>query len=292
MKITLTGSLGNIGKPLTIKLLEEGHEVSLISSSEARRSEITALGAKPLIGSVEDAAFLTEAFSGADALFAMTPPNLGGANVIENTVNAGKAFAAAIKQSGVKRVVMLSSIGADQPAGTGPIKGLHQIEAIYNDIDGIALTKLRAGYFYTNFFNDIPLIKGMGIMGGNFPAETLIPLVHPTDIATAAAAQLLSPKEDNEVTYIVSELNSAVNIATTLGTAIGKPELPWVEFTDEQSLDGMTQAGLPAEIAALYTEMGQGLKKGLLQSDFQAKGSPIDGKTKLADFANEFSAAF
>jgi nucleoside-diphosphate-sugar epimerase len=60
MKIIVTGSLGHISKPLTEQLISQGHIVTVISSSENRTNEIEALGAKAAIGSLEDAAFVTE----------------------------------------------------------------------------------------------------------------------------------------------------------------------------------------------------------------------------------------
>ncbi|MGE8423830.1 MAG: NAD-dependent epimerase/dehydratase family protein, partial [Sphingobacterium siyangense] len=48
MKITITGSLGNIGRHLVDILIKQGHEVSVISSSPERASEIEHLGAKAL----------------------------------------------------------------------------------------------------------------------------------------------------------------------------------------------------------------------------------------------------
>src|SRR4051794_20038824 len=113
MKITTTGSLGNVAKPLVKKLIAAGHEVTVISTKDDRKSEIEALGAKAAIGSISDEAFLTEAFSGADAVYAMMPPSMGPANMIQNTADAGRAYANAIKAAGVMRVVMLSSVGAD-----------------------------------------------------------------------------------------------------------------------------------------------------------------------------------
>ncbi|TJZ53286.1 NAD-dependent epimerase/dehydratase family protein [Sphingobacterium olei] len=292
MQITITGSLGNIGSSLTRNLVKAGHEVIVITSNENRTIEIEALGAKAAVGSVSDAHFLTEAFSGSDAVFAMTPPNLGGENVIANTTKAGKAFATAFQVAGVKRVVMLSSIGADLPNGNGPIEGLYHIEQIYKDLEGIAFTFLRAGYFYTNLYNDIPVIKGMNAIGANYPAETIVPFVHPDDIATAAAEELQRVPEGNEIRYVISDVRSAADVAEVLGTAIGKPTLPWVEFTDEQSLQGMTQAGVPAEIANLYTEMGTGIRTGKIQSDFIQYASQVTGQIKLEEFAKDFAAKF
>lgn len=292
MKITITGSLGNIGKHLIGILVEGGHEITVISSSHDRISEIEQIGAKASIGSIMDVSFLTQSFYGADAAFLMTPPNIGGQNIIENTVNVGRAYATAIKDSGLKKIVMLSSIGADFENGTGPIRGLHSIEELYRAIEDINVTYLRAGYFYTNFYNDIPLIKNVGIEGSNFPAETRIPLVHPKDIAIAAADALQTSNHGHQVHYIVSDYVTASEIATELGRAVGKPDLPWVEFTDRQTLDGMQKAGLTAEIAQLYTEMGQAIRKGKLQSDYEIQGKPVNGQIKMKDFANEFAKKF
>lgn len=292
MKITVTGSLGNIGKNLIPILTKAGHQVTAISSNADRRADIEALDAQAAIGSVSDAAFLTEAFKGADAVFAMTPPNLGGSNIIDNTVKAGQAFATAFKNAGVKKVVMLSSIGADVPEGTGPIEGLYHIEQIYNQLEGISITYLRAGYFYTNYYNDVPLIKNAGIIGSNLPATASIPLVHPADIAIAAAEELQQTATGSKLRYIVSDYRAAADVAATLGAAIGKPELPWVAFTDEEALQGMTQAGVPAEIAGLYTAMGASLKSGAIQQDFIQTGAPVSGATKLEEFASEFAVVY
>lgn len=292
MKIIVTGSLGNIGKKLTEELVGEKHDVTVVSSNSDRKNEIENLGAKAAVGSVSDAEFLTQTFAGADAVFAMTPPNLGGQNVVPNTTEAGKAFAQAFKNAMVKRVVMLSSIGADLPNGTGPIEGLHHIENIYNDLDGINITFLRAGYFFTNYYNDVPMIKNAGIMGSNLPAETQIPLVHPHDIAIAAAEELQKNSEGKNIRYIVSDFRRAGEIAKIVGEKIGKPELPWIEFSDEEALQGMTQAGIPNEIAQLYVDMGAGLRGGKIQSDFVKTGAEVTGEIKLEDFAKELVQQF
>ncbi len=37
MKIIITGSLGNVAKPLAQKLISEGHDITVISSSEHKK---------------------------------------------------------------------------------------------------------------------------------------------------------------------------------------------------------------------------------------------------------------
>lgn len=74
MKIVVTGSLGNISKPLTKELVQQGHAVTVISSKAERQKDIEALGAKAAIGTVDDVQFLTNTFTGADAVYSMLTP--------------------------------------------------------------------------------------------------------------------------------------------------------------------------------------------------------------------------
>jgi len=292
MKIIITGSLGNVAKALSQKLIAEGHDITVISSNPSKKSEIESLGATPAIGSITDLDFLLQTFEGADAVFAMTPPIMGTTDIVENTIHAGKNYAEAISKTGVKKVVMLSSVGADSPIDNGPIKGLHHIEKLFSTLEHTSVVFLRAGYFYINFFNDIPLIKNAGIIGGNYAANINIPLVHPADIAKAAAEELVKNSDGKKVRYIVSDVRPAGDFAKILGAAIATPELPWVEFKDEESLHGMLQAGLPQEMAELYVEMGKGMRTGVVQDDFIKQGSPVTGKITLEEFAKEFAVQF
>lgn len=71
MNIVLTGSLGNIGKPLTQELVQKGHSVTVISSKAERQNNIEALGAKVAIGTMLDRHFLSATFKGADIVYLM-----------------------------------------------------------------------------------------------------------------------------------------------------------------------------------------------------------------------------
>ena len=92
--------------------------------------------------------------------------------------------------------------------------------------------------------------------------------------------------------YIVGDIRTGADIAKEIGAAIGKPELSWVEFSDDQAVEGMTQAGVPEEIARLYAEMGAGFRNGSIIEHFEKQGAPITGTTKLDAFAKKFASAF
>jgi uncharacterized protein YbjT (DUF2867 family) len=293
MKITTTGSLGNVAKPLVKKLIAAGHEVTVISTKDDRKSEIEALGAKAVTGSISDEVFLTEAFSGADAVYTMMPPSMGPGNMIQNIADAGQAYANAIKAAGVTRVVMLSSVGGDASEGTGPVGGVHRVEQIFGEkLPNVNITILRSGFFYLNFLRDIPLIKSKGIFGNNYDSNDRLALTHPEDLSTALAVELQAVGNGFEVKYIVSDVSTGAEIARLFGQAIGKPELVWTQIPDEQLKQGMLAGGLPEELAGLIVEMGQGVRAGIITKDFFASGAKVTGEIKLQQFAEEFKAAY
>jgi len=292
MKITITGSLGNISKPLAQQLISAGHELTIISSSADKVAAIEALGATAAIGLVTNVDFLTKAFTGADAIYTMVPPNLGASNYREYVGSIGKNYAEAIAKAGVSRVVNLSSIGAHLNAGTGPIAGNHDVELELNKLSNVAVKHLRAPFFYVNFLSNIDMIRHMGILGANYPATARLIMVHPEDIAAVAAEELQQEFTGKSVRYLVSDDRTLGPIATVLGTAIGKPELPWVEFTDEQALNGMLQNGLPPEIARNFVEMGTAIRSGVLWEDYDQNQPKVKGSIKLEAFAEEFADRF
>jgi uncharacterized protein YbjT (DUF2867 family) len=292
MKIIITGSLGNISQPLAKMLLAAGHQVTVISSNAAKTAAIKALGGIPAIGSLEDVAFLTHTFAGADAVYTMIPPHLTTNDFKEYATAIANAYATALQQSGVKRIVNLSSIGAHLESGTGPIAGIHHVEGILNAIPDIAIKHVRAPFFYYNFFNNIDMIKHMGIIGGNYPADTRIILIHPEEIAATIAAEIQQPFTGKSIRYIFNDDRTAADVARVLGAAIDKPELPWVPFEDEQTIQAMVQNGMSAEMANRFVELGVALRTNILWEDFDHNKPAVRGGRTLEDFAVEFAARY
>src|SRR5690348_16086027 len=119
MKVVVTGSLGNIGKPLATALVQKGHQVTVISSNPEKQKDIESLRARAAIGWLEDVDFLVQAFTGADAVYAMIPPNFTEPDFIGYCRRIANNYAQAILRAGIKRVVHLSSYGAHLEKGTG-----------------------------------------------------------------------------------------------------------------------------------------------------------------------------
>lgn len=292
MKLIITGSLGNISKPLTIDLVQKGHQVTVISRKPENQKNIEAIGATAAIGSLEDIDFLIKTFTDADAVYCMMPPNFGETNQVAYYGRIGANYATAIKQSGVKRVVHLSSYGAHLDKGTGFILGSHNVEGIFNELSEVAITHLRATYFYNNLYSFANMIKQAGFIGSNYGGVDKMVMVHPKDIAVAASEELEKIVSGKTVRYVASDDLSANEIAQILGTAIDKPDLKWLTFTNEQAQAGMEKNGLPPHLVANFIEMGATTHSGAMREDYDLHQPIAMGKTKLIDFAKEFAAAF
>jgi uncharacterized protein YbjT (DUF2867 family) len=304
MKVIVTGSLGNISKPLTKELVVKGYTVTVISSKPEKQTDIEALGATAAIGSLEDVDFLLSTFTGADAVYCMVPPN----NYFDLNLDLlayyrrlGNNYATAIEQSGIKRVVNLSSIGAHLEQGSGILLGAHDVEKILNKLSSdVAITHLRPTSFYYNLFGYVETIKVVGFSRGeasptiaaNYGADDQIPWVSPIDIAAVIAEEISTPLVGRKVRYVASEELTGNETARILGAAIGKPDLKWIIISNAQMLGGLESAGMNPRIAAGLVEMYASLHSGLLAADYYQNKPIVMGKVKLADFAKEFAAAF
>lgn len=287
----ITGSVGHISKPIVEGLVKAGNDVRVITSSSERVADIEKSGAKALVGHVQDRAFLTKAFAGADAVYTMVPPIWQTTNWRASQNEIGDSYVEAIEANNIRYVVNLSSIGAHVGNGIGPVDGVADLEKRLNNVSGLNVKHLRPAFFYYNFFAQIPLIKQASILGANYGDKEKLFLVHTNDIAAAALEELLSLDfNGNIVRYVISDERSAKEIADVLGDAINK-DLSWVVLTDEQQKQGLLEAGLSETHAEGYTQMGKALREGIMQEDAR-RTRPAFAKTKLEDFAKEFAAVF
>ncbi|NMH26839.1 NmrA family NAD(P)-binding protein [Flavobacterium silvaticum] len=297
MKIVLTGSLGHISKPLTSILVSHGHDVTVVSSSLDRATEIESLGATAAIGSLEDKEFLAETFSGADSIYTMVPPNdytNPNLDLLAYYKRLGTNYAYAIAKSGVKKVVNLSTIGAHLEKGSGILLGAHHLAGILDALPSdVIITHLRPTSFYYNLYAYLGSIRHAGMIAVNHGADRVMSWVSPADIAVAAAEELESKSAERKIRYVASDERSGHDIAKILGEAIGKPELKWVLISNaemEKSL--IEKAGIQPAIAAGLTEMWASYQSGLLSSDYDVNKPEVFGSVKFEDFAKEFASVY
>lgn len=298
MNIVLTGSIGNIGKPLTKELVDKGHSVTVISSNEKRREAIEALGAKVAIGSMFDADFLTKTFTGADIVYLMETMEAAGdlfdksIDFIGKISEIGLQYKTAVERSGVKKIIHLSSIGAHTDKGTGIIVFHYHVEQLLKQLpDDIAIKFIRPVGIYFNMFSFINTIKNKGAIISNWGGDRKEPWVSPLDIAGVVAEETEKPFEGRTVRYVASDEVSPNEIAKALGEAIGKPDLQWKLISDEELLKSWLDIGFNEQVAKGFVETQASQGSGVVYEDYY-QNQPVLGKVKLTDFAKEFAAAY
>ena len=292
--IVITGATGQTGHIAAKTLLERGQKVRVLGRSAAKLAPLAAMGAEALAFDIHDEAALTKACTGADAVYALNPPDITNEDVIGHYDRNSEALVAAIKGSGVKHVVALSSIGAQLPEGSGPILGLHRMEEKLNTIRHLNVLHLRPAYFMENTLAQIPVIQKFGAVGGIIKGDVKFPMIATKDIGVVAAEKL----ERRDFTGISTHellgthdisMNEAAKI---IGAGIGKPGLSYMEAPVPMFVMGLRQAGLSANMAELIAEMCLSVNTGVLKGEEPRSARNSTPTTYETFVAEVFAPAF
>jgi uncharacterized protein YbjT (DUF2867 family) len=288
---TITGATGHIGSGIAKALLAAEKRVRVVGRDAAKlRAEFPA--AEPCAGSVDDPAFVAKAFLGANAIFAMIPPNLAAPDFRGYCRKITDAYVSAITKSGATHVVALSSVGGHLAKGAGPVNALHEMEERFSSLRQHVLF-LRPAYFMENHLSAVGMIKGMGINGSPLKPDVPVPMIATADIAAVAAKrlsamdftgksvlELLGPKD-----YTMAE------VTRVLGAAIGKKDLPYVQFPYDDAKTAMIGMGISPDVAGLFIEMQRGFNEGAIVPT-QQRGPQTTTRTTIERFAETFAGAF
>jgi len=289
--IVITGATGNTGKPAAEALLAKGEKIRVIGRDAKKLEPLVARGAEAFIGDVQDADAMARAFEGAAAVYLMIPQAMQIDPFRDYQERVTDAFAKAVASVHVPYAVTLSSIGAQHASGTGPIVGLHNMEHKLNDIPGLNVLHLRAGYFMENSLASIPAIKSMGFLPGSAPGDAATPMIATKDIGHYAARrlqtrdfsgssrqQLLGPRD---VTM--------KEVASVIGKAIGKPSLHYMHVPFMILEPALVKMGLPKSSAALIIEMWKAGNDGLVKPE-EPRSAESTTPTTIEEFVAEVFA--
>src|SRR5258706_11194577 len=235
------GASGNPGSIIANSLLSKGEKGRVGGREVGRLRRFARKGAEAFTADVTDAAALTKAFSGARAAYLMLPP----VTSREDQERQSDAIAKAVKESGLRYAVHLSSYGAHVPEGTGPVTGLHSSEQKLNAIGGLNVLHLRAAYYMENNLAAISMIQGMGMFGHALLPDLKLPMIATRDVGDYAAQRLLdldfSGKQTRE---LLGERDLTMTEATAvIARGIGKPDLRYEQFSYHQVQQALTQTG-------------------------------------------------
>ncbi|MFI5766117.1 NAD(P)H-binding protein [Streptomyces sp. NPDC051563] len=193
--IVITAPTGNIGRQLLSLLVEaapaHGEELRVVVRDPARLPEAVRRRVDVVTGSHGDAATVERAFTGADAVFWLVPPDASGTPEEAYsgfTRPAARAFAA----QGVGHVVGVSALGRGTPQAA--TAGLVTASLAMDDLiagSGVAYRALANPSFFENLLEEADSIREHGVFTDTAAADRRVPLVAVADIAATAAGLLL-----------------------------------------------------------------------------------------------------
>jgi uncharacterized protein YbjT (DUF2867 family) len=258
----ILGASGHTGSIIADFLLSKGEKVRVLGRDPGRLERFVRNGAEAFTANMSDATVLAKALSGARAAYLMLPP----VTAREDQERQSDAIAKAVKESGLRYAVHLSSYGAHVPEGTGPIAGLHSSEQKLNAIRGLNVLHLRAAYFMENNLAAIGMIHRMGIFAGALQPDLKLPMIATRDVGDYAAKRLLSLDFSGKQTReLLGERDlSMTDVTAVIARGIGKPDLRYEQFPFDQMQQALTQMGIPPQTAAVYIEMYKGINAGVV----------------------------
>ncbi len=285
MSIVINTPNGNIGRRLALSLLAAGRPLTVISRSADKVADLVTRGAKLVEGSTDDAAVLDRALVGAEALFWLTPPAVR-PDFVSWARETARTAAKAVKAHGVKRVVVLSSVGAQHGKGVGPVSALLEVEEAFKAVCP-DVTILRPGFFMENFLRDAGTLARLNSLFMPVPRTKAVPFVAVADIAAKASEVLLDAGWKGHrymgvhgpahVTY--------TELETIFAEALGRP-VRYVQVTLDDARKGMANSGMPGWMVDLYAEMYGAIVDGRMDAA-EPRTPQTTTPTSLAEWARE-----
>lgn len=289
----ITGASGNIGSKVADLLLDRREKVRVIGRDASRLQRFADRGAEAATGDLKDWGFLSRAFSGATAVFAMIPPDYSAGDFRRYQNEIGTSIANAVKNSSVGYVVNLSSQGAELSEGTGPIMGLHDQEERLNGIAEVNVLHLRPTYFMENLLMNIPLINQRGITGSAVRGDQKFAMIATKDIATYVVDRLVKRNfEGKMIQDLLGQRDlSLIEATAVIGRAIGRPDLKYMQFSYDDIAKWMAEMGISDDVCSVFVEMNKALNDGIICVN-RPRTPENTTPTSIEEFAGTFAKAF
>ncbi len=279
---TVFGATGNTGSVVASELLAKGKRVRVVVRSEAKGGEWKAKGAEVAIGDVLDPTTVTAALAGAEGAYMLVPPDAQATDLVGRGRAIVDAYVRGLTTHPVKHVAFLSSIGAQEASGTGPIVITHNAEQALGKLAGTRFTWVRAAYFMENILANAHPMKGDGVLpvfggGEGYP----FPMIATRDIGRVAAEALAegAPAANAIIELSGPKEYSFVDAATEATRLLGR-KVQATPLPIEAMVPALVGVGISENVASLYKEMTQAFQRGL---GFDGKGRAVRGKVTLGE---------
>jgi NAD(P)H dehydrogenase (quinone) len=219
----ITGITGQIGGVIGRILLAAAQPIRGVVR-DARKGKVwVERGCEVALATIEDAASLKKAFSGAEAVFVLVPPNFDPSPGFHEARETAATLRSALAAARPGRVVYLSTIGA-QATQSNLLTQHTIIEQVLGELP-IPITFLRPAWFMENCSWDVAAAINGGVISSFLqPIDKPVPMVATADIGSVAAELLQETSKGHRVVELEGPHRVTPNeIATTFADLLGRP---------------------------------------------------------------------
>jgi uncharacterized protein YbjT (DUF2867 family) len=221
MKIIL-GASGQVGASVVANLVKAGQEVKAVVRNEKKGDKLKKKGVAVAVADAQDLHSLIPAFTDGDTLFAFTPESNKAPNALGETEELLENYRRALASSTIKKVVGLSSIGAQYEEGTGNLEMSYMLEHAFSGAP-VETVFIRPAYYFSNWMPYLPTVKETGILPTFFPVDLSIPMVAPEDVAKLVATTMTDHEANGKIYELTGPASySSADVAEALTQSLGK----------------------------------------------------------------------
>ena len=219
----ILGGTGHVGSAVVRALLERGEQVTAIAGHPGSGGDLAALGARIEVADVNDIDHLRTIFRTGRRAFLLNPPGDIAGDPSQDERRSAFSIVSALEGSGLEKVVMESTYGAQPGKLLGDLSTLFELEQTLATRP-IPATFNRAAYYMSNWDASLESARTEGVVKTFYPVDFKLPMVAPQDIGKHAAALLLEAPESIGVRMIEGpERYSSSQVAAAFAAALGKP---------------------------------------------------------------------
>jgi uncharacterized protein YbjT (DUF2867 family) len=253
MHIILGGN-GHVGSAVAQTLLLQDEPVTIISRSSSSIPEWQKRGAQVEVVDVHDTVELRRVFAKGKRLFLLNPPAAPATNTDVEERKSLASILAAIKDSGLEKIVAESTYGAQPGSQIGDLGVLYEMEQQLA-AQSIPFSIIRAAYYMSNWDFSLQTAKQDDVIYTFFPADFALPMIAPRDIGQLAARLMTDPVENTGLYNIEGpERYSSLDVAEAFAKALQTP-VKVVETPRDQWIKTMQNMGFSNEAAASFSNM-------------------------------------
>jgi uncharacterized protein YbjT (DUF2867 family) len=249
----ITGASGQVGSAVVANLIKKGKAVKGIIRNEKKADKLKQQGAEVAIADAFDLQALTEAVKGGSTLFAITPETGKNDDVIADTKKILENYRKSVEVSAIKKVVGLSSIGAQFNKNSGNLLMSYLLEHAFEGLD-VQTTFIRPAYYFSNWMMSLPLIKEKGILATFYPVDLKISMVSPTDVAAYAQDILTKDDDGSKIYELLGHDYSPADVAQAFENVLGR-EVKAQQIQRDQWEKTLREAGFSPDGIRNFVEM-------------------------------------